>query len=538
MLPKKLTRQAVCLPDYPVVETKYGKLRGMEVESAFIFRGVRYAKAERFRMPQEPDCWEGIQNATSFGPCCRELSTLQPDDAFTVPHFWFPQDEDCQFLNIWTQSIDKNAKRPVMVWIHGGGMHHGSGVEIYNYDGEELSRFADVVVVSLNHRLNVLGYCDLSSLGDEYRYSGNLGAADLVAALKWVKENIAAFGGDPDNVTIFGQSGGGMKVLGLTQTPAADGLFHRAIMQSGVNDTAQERYPDEAAQITSLIMSALGLGPKDVKQLETVPFHTLALAVGKAGDEYKRRFNKRMGWSLVTDRDYYMGHPSNYGFRQENLHIPMIAGTVLGEFCSNTIDPRKHIFGPKNKWSEETLTMRLEERFGKDAAKMRALFEAAYPDHSAADVLFMDFARRIGHLNLMKMRSMCEGAAPAYNYILSLDLPADGGSTAWHNADEAFCFHNARFVESTYIPGVTDRVEDLMAGAWASFAAKGDPNHDGMPQWQPVVGGKSATMVFDKDCGMRFGYDDELCALGVKMPDPGFNKGPKMGVGGSPRVKI
>ncbi len=537
MLPQKLTKQAVCLPDYPVVETKQGRLRGIEVESAFSFRGIRYAKAKRFHMPEEPDSWEGIKNATAYGPCCREISTLIPQDAFTVPHFWYPQDEDCQYLNIWTQTLDKNAACPVMVWIHGGGMHHGSGYEIYSYDGEELSRFANVVTVTLNHRLNVLGYCDLSAWGDEYKYSGNLGAADLVAALKWIHENIAAFGGDPNNVTIMGQSGGGMKVLGLTQTPAADGLFHRAIMQSGVSDKAAERYPDEAEEITKLIMAAAGVGG-DAKQLEALPFHTLALAVGKAEAEFKRRHNKRMAWSLVTDRDYYMGHPGNFGFRKENYHIPMIAGTVLGEFTSNTIDPRKHLFGPKNKWSEETLSMRLRERFGEDADAMRSLFEAAYPDHNPADVLFMDFARRAGHLKLMEMRSLCQGAAPAYNYVFSLDMPADGGSTAWHNAEESFMFHNASFVESAYIPGVTEQLEDAMAGAWAAFAAGGDPNHPGLPTWAPVVDGKPATMVFDRKCEMKYGYDDALYELGLKMPDAGFNDGPKVGRGGSPRVKI
>ena len=540
MLPKKLTRQVICDPDYPVVETKHGKLRGMEVEGAFVFRGVRYAKARRFHEPAETDAWDGIKNAVEYGPCCRELSTLTPQDAFTVPHFWYPQDEDCLNLNIWTQTIERSAKRPVMVWIHGGGFHHGSGYEIYSYDGEELSAYTGAVTVAVNHRLNVLGYCDLSGFGDQYRYSGNLGTMDLVAALKWIQKNIEAFGGDPENVLIFGQSGGAGKVLGLLQTPEADGLYHRASMQSGVGADPRERFHDEGDAVTRMILTNLGIDPgrpEETAEIETVPFHRLALACNQTAAQYQEKYGKRMQWMPISDGDYYAGHPGRRGFRQETLDIPVIIGTVMAEFNSNTIDPLKHGAGMKRNWSEEYLQARLAERFGEDAGRMRTLFKEAWPEKCEADVLFMDFERRLDHMALARLRAGTEGAAEVYTYLLSLDLPADGGSTAWHNAEEPFVFHNCRYVESTFIPGITDRLEDMMSMAWYRFAVSGNPNHEGMPTWEPLAD-NDATMVFDAACGTRYGFDNELLKLGSLQKGTGFNKGPKSGIGGSPRVRI
>ena len=230
---KKLKNKAISNPDYPVVNTKYGKLRGTWRDDCFVFKGIEYAKAKRFHLPTEPDKWEGIKDAVAYGPVPDEISTRIPGDSFTEPHFWYPQSEFCQNLNIWTPSIEKNEKLPVMVWIHGGGQEHGSAIEIIAYDGEELATWGKVVVVSVNHRLNALGYLDLYEYGKEYEESGYVGMMDLVASLKWVKENISEFGGDPDNVMLFGQSGGGFKIIELMQMPAADGLYHKVSIHSG-----------------------------------------------------------------------------------------------------------------------------------------------------------------------------------------------------------------------------------------------------------------------------------------------------------------
>ena len=230
MFPKKLHRAVICNHDEPIVQTIAGKHRGLIVEETYIFRGIKYADANRFEMPRPVQPWEGVKEAIIFGPVCTEIQTGIAHDAYYVPHFYYPQDENCQYLNIWTQSVEPQAKKPVMLWIHGGGFSSGSSVELYAYDGEDLSKHGDVVVVSLNHRLNVLGFLDMSAYGDKYKYSANVGMADIVAALQWIRDNIAVFGGDPDNVTIMGQSGGGGKVAALLQIPSADGLYHRAVI--------------------------------------------------------------------------------------------------------------------------------------------------------------------------------------------------------------------------------------------------------------------------------------------------------------------
>lgn len=228
----------VCEEDYPVVQTTEGKLRGYVDGDVFCFRGVDYAWAERFQMPEPPKSWEGIQDALDYGYGCPEMSYSlkgkSPKGQFMVPQRFWSISEHCQNLNIWTPSIDPEAKKPVMVWFHGGGFFGGCSTQLYSYEGWGMSHNYDVVIVTVNHRLNMLGFLDLSELGEEYRNSGNLGMADLVEALRWVKRNITAFGGDPDNVTIYGQSGGGGKVSTLMQMPSADGLYHRAIIQSGV----------------------------------------------------------------------------------------------------------------------------------------------------------------------------------------------------------------------------------------------------------------------------------------------------------------
>ncbi|MCF0135618.1 MAG: carboxylesterase family protein, partial [Lachnospiraceae bacterium] len=310
MYMKKLTSQVVCTYNDPVADTKYGRLRGLKIDSTYIFRGIKYADARRFHDPVEPESWEGIREAYQFGHVCCELNTPVPHDQFNVPHFFYPQNENCQYLNVWTQHLDKEAKRPVMVWIHGGGWFSGSSVELHSYDGENLSAHDDVVVVSMNHRLNVLGYLDLSPFGEEYKNSANVGLADLVMALKWVHENIENFGGDPGNVTIFGQSGGGGKVVALTQTPAADDYFQKAIIQSG-GPTGSGKENVAAARKSSrrcaeLILHYLNIGPENVKDIETVDWYDLAQATMNATWVMQNKEGLRVNWGPHPDGEYYL----------------------------------------------------------------------------------------------------------------------------------------------------------------------------------------------------------------------------------------
>src|SRR5579863_5934994 len=228
----------------PVVQVRAGKLRGFRDGRTLTFLGVPYAQAERFGMPQPVTAWDDIKGAQSFGPVCPipQAANVGQDD-FVFPHRYWVENENCQVLNIWTQSLTPPVKKPVMVWMHGGGFTNGSAMESYAYDGKSLSEFGDVVVVSVNHRLNIIGTLDLSAYGASYANSRNTGMADLVAALQWVHDNIETFGGDPGNVTIFGQSGGGGKVTRLMHMPAAQGLFHKVICESGSNVNYRDTNP-------------------------------------------------------------------------------------------------------------------------------------------------------------------------------------------------------------------------------------------------------------------------------------------------------
>lgn len=535
MYPKKLQKMAVSTPDFPVVQTKYGKVRGTLTDDVFIFRGIDYAKARRFHLPEEPDCWEGTKPAVAYGPVPDELSTRIPADAFTVPHYWYPQSEHCQNLNIWTPCIEADKKLPVMVWIHGGGQEHGSAVEIMAYDGEELAKWGDVVVVSVNHRLNALGYLDLSAYGEEYRYSGYAGMMDLVQSLRWIQDNIEGFGGDSDNVMLFGQSGGGFKILQLMQMPAADGLYHKVAIHSG---TGRDTFftPKKSQQTGKDIAEYLGLTKENIGDIERLTFYKLAKAVNHAYDLFREREGERLQWTPPVDYNLYFGNPQMEGilFREESRHIPMLAGSVLGEF--NTSAGQNSEDGDINTWSRELIWNKLREQYGELAEPIVEAFQNAYPDKSEAHALYVDVFMRRPHLNLCRLRTE-QACGPTYNWMLSLPMPCYGGTAPWHNADEAYVFHHAEYFESQYIPDVSERLQDQMAGAWVAFARTGNPNHEGIPVWQPAGRGLIPTIIFDRHTEVRMNYDERLVELVAQSGTLGpGGKGPVRTYGGGPRA--
>ena len=511
MFIKKLTKQVICNLDEPVVSTPKGKLRGVQVGDGFIFRGVKYADAARFEMPKPVQPWEGVKDAIMYGYACPEISTSVPGDGYTVPHLFCPQHEDCQYLNIWTQSIDKTARKPVMVWLHGGGYSTGSGVEHYAYDGEELSAYGDVVVITLNHRLNVLGHLDLSAYGEEYKHSANLGIIDIVAALEWVKENIDCFGGDPDNVTIFGQSGGGGKVLTLMQMPAADGLYHRAVVQSGVFAPGEASAMRKLSQrLAALVLEELGT---DAEGAKTVPYTVLAAAASRADVRLNEKTGMNFMWNPVPDGEYYVGYPTHVGFRKESLHIPLMLGTVFAEFTSNYSMPVGDC--RKNEWSDETAEGYINERFGEYAPGMIEGFKGAYPGRRLADLIYIDTFVRRGTAEMAKLRAKQGGNA--WCYLFDLETPFKNGTLAWHNSEIPYVFHNAEYIEASFIPGVSEPLQDMMAGAWVSFARNGDPNHQGIPVWDKAAADSCPTMIFDCKSYAAVDHDAALLEAAPKV---------------------
>ena len=496
----------------PAVQTKAGKLRGYFYDGIYIFKGIPYAQAKRFQMPKEVTPWEGIKDATSYGYVCPLMQQDNPNAELMVPHRYWPMDEKCQNLNIWTKTLDKDAKKPVLVWLHGGGYTAGSSIEQVAYDGFNMSNYGDVVVVSVNHRLNILGYMDLSPFGEKYKNSANAGHADLIASLKWVHENIAQFGGDPENVTLFGQSGGGMKITGLMQMPDADGLFHKGIIMSGVDDGRLMLEPHgDGRMIVTAMLEELGLTENDMEALETLPYDELVKVYRKVYPAVM----KRGGYvgCVPLKNDYYYGEPLIYGFVEHAKTIPLIVGSVFGEFTFKLANFNKYELSDKQE--KEMLS----KCFGEHTQELMDLFAKAYPEKKAVDLLSLDRTFRIPSKELAKL--LAEGGkASAFLYNFTLEFPIAHGKAAWHCSDIPFVFHNTDKVEICNIDGVSDELEEKIFQAVIHFAYTGNPNHPGLPEWPSVKPKDEPTMIFDRDCKVLHNYDDELMNLYDKACGP------------------
>lgn len=500
-------------PETAVVETTQGKIRGYVYDNISIFKGIPYARAERFHAPKPVEPWEGVLDTTSYGYVCPLLDLPKPNGELLVPHRYWLMDENCQNLNVWTPACD-DGKRPVMVWLHGGGFESGSAIEHVAYEGENMCRIGQVVVVSVNHRLNVLGYCDLSDFGEEYANSGNAGTDDIIAALRWIHDNIARFGGDPENVILFGQSGGGVKITTLLQTPAADGLYAKGINMSGVAGSMLADSKGSGAELVRAMMKELGIDR--VKELETVSYDRLALAYKKVKHELEKE-GKYVGCTPHPNT-FYKGAPDENDFRPETAHIPLMIGTVYGEFTS---------FAPaaydKHKMTEEEGIRAVKQVLGEEAAALLLpLYREAYPERNPVDILALDFLFRLPAQQYIRKRSALNNCT--YAYFFNYDLPVDGGRTPWHCADIPYIFHNTELVPVTQETGVTEKLEKQIFESVMAFARTGNPNHKEVPEWPASTPDVEYTMFFDKNTRVRCNHDVKLIPLLEKYMRPVFEK--------------
>ena len=323
-----------------LVNTTYGTLCGYIEDGVYTFKGIQYAKAERFMPPQDPDSWEGVQTALYYGHQCYQSPRMTwEDDCEAFLYQWDDgtQSDDCLYLNVWTNGINDGRKRPVMVWLHGGGFAMGASSELPFYDGANLAR-KDVVLVSINHRLNLLGYMDLSDFGEKYKYSGVAGIMDMVKALEWVNKNIAAFGGDPDNVTIFGQSGGGGKVNILMGTPSAKGLFNKGIIESG--SMLNLMAPETSREMARATVKNLGLDEKTIDKIQTLPYSDLLAASTDAileknpGNFFYRMYGSGMWFSPVLDGEVIPYPLTDPRVAEISKGLPTIIGCNSSEYSS------------------------------------------------------------------------------------------------------------------------------------------------------------------------------------------------------------
>ncbi|MFV0254547.1 MAG: carboxylesterase/lipase family protein [Erysipelotrichaceae bacterium] len=482
------------------VKTTEGDVKGYFYGKTHIFKGIPYAQAERFQMPKQPDIRSEVLDATSYGMVCPLLYPEKPNGEMLVPHMYWPQSEHCQSLNIWSPSIDHEAKKPVLVWLHGGGFFAGSSIEQIAYDGENLSEFGDVVVVSLNHRLNILGFMDLSSFGAKYKNSANVGLADIVEALRWLKRNIKNFGGDPDNITLFGQSGGGMKVSAMMQIAEAAELFHKGIIMSGVAGDFMPAYQNSDGRVfVEALMKELNL--KSVEQLESIPYPIMAAAYLKLAPVYMQK-GEYVGNNPRID-DYYLGEPQMTSFSEKAKTTPLMIGTVFGEFSFAPIKYNKY------QLTEPEMLNILKEKFKDGTDLIVAEFKKAYPDKKIVDVLHLDTLFRPLTKEYIKAR-VANNSAPTYSYQFTLDFACQFGKPAWHCADIPFVFHNVDKVPVANITGVSEKLQDQIAQAIIEFAYKGNPNHQDLPEWKSCQKDDEVTMIFDENCEVKHNFDELL----------------------------
>jgi para-nitrobenzyl esterase len=503
-------------PASAIVETSAGKVRGFVRNGIFTFKGIPYgastAGEARFQPPAPPAPWTEVRATMSYGPVCPQpvRSGWQSDRAAFL-YDWddgFPG-EDCLRLNVWTPATAERGKRPVMVWLHGGGYEAGSSQELPSYDGENLSRRGDVVVVSINHRLNVFGYLNMAAVGGEkYARSINVGMLDIVAALQWVRDNVARFGGDPANVTVFGQSGGGGKVNTLMAMPSAQGLFHKAIVQSGslLRLASAEASTAQAAEVLKEL-EAQGVGKDQLTQLPAARLVEIATVAKNRLISTRPRAptHERLGWQPWVDGKVVVSHPFDPQAPALAAKVPMLIGTTMHEFSPAAMMPDPRSLG------EEWLTTEVAKNYGDAAGKIVAAFKRGHPGALPFELAAVISATTIFRMSAVRQAQLQSANAPAYLYWFAWKTPVlDGIPLAYHCVDLAFAFDNIdRCANST---GGTPEARDLAAKisqAWIQFARTGNPNHAGLPRWPTVSAQTLPTMIFDTHCEVKNDPDAE-----------------------------
>jgi len=471
-----------------IVETTEGRYRGRIADGVHVFKGMRYgastAGSGRFRPPRPAERFAGVRDALDYGDQSPQVRTVLADPG--------PMSEDCLRINVWTPQPGDGRRRPVLLWFHGGGFEAGSGSAPI-YDGTRMARRGDVVVCTINHRLNVFGFCDLSAhLGEDFRQSGNVGYLDLVAAMKWVRANIAAFGGDPANVMIYGQSGGGRKVSICYAGQDAAGLFAKGVVQSGSHLLVQT--PEQAEALTAALLKALDIGPKNASALLDAPHERLTAAqravVAKAGYRFEP----------VIDGVTFTAHPWVPSAPARTAQVPLMLGTTRTEL-SNQLGRDPSVYALDEAGLKSRLRPFLPPA---DVDEAVAVFREANPAASPTELFFLITSWRAYILNATLMaeaRDALNGPRnPTWVYQLTWRSPAEGGRRiSQHTLDLPFMFDNV--ARAPHLTGPesaeTHAMTEAMAGAWLAFARNGDPNHAGLPRWPTYDRAQRRTMLFE-----------------------------------------
>jgi para-nitrobenzyl esterase len=507
----------------PEVATAYGRIRGSSANGVNAFKGIPYgastAGANRFMPPKPPEPWTGVRETVAYAGRSPQApgSPQRPE----LANVWGPVDtlpvgEDCLTLHVWTPGLD-NAKRPIMVWLHGGAFSYGSANSL-RYDGTRLTKRNDVVLVAVNHRLNIFGHLDLSGVGgDRFASSGNAGVLDLVAALQWVRDHAERFGGDPGNVTIFGQSGGGGKVSALLAMPAAKGLFHKAIVQSGASVRFAEK--ERTAALADAVLKHLGLGANQLDALQALPIAKLQEAIGPAQKTLpKPRYPllDRYNFGPVIDGKVLPAQPYDPAATALSDDIPLMIGGTRTE-SSIFMAPDDAVWN--RTVTEEDLAKRIKALAGDRADALLAYDKQHYPDASPTDRLFYLTTGSNFEVRSMMLgeRKAARGKAPVWMYRFDWETPAyDGRLRSPHSMEVPFVFDTLSVIGDKHQKPGAQALADKVSKTWATFARKGDPASDALPAWPTYSAERRNTMLFDDTCQVVVDPDGEARQLWTK----------------------
>ena len=495
-----------------VATTTHGKIRGYILRGIHTFLGIPYGAdtggENRFMPPQKPKPWTDIKPTVWWGNTAPQIMDKRYADQYSsfVDHWNYDDvSEDCLRVNVWTPALD-NKKRPVIVWLHGGGFVNGNAIEQDGYHGENISRLGDVVYCSLNHRLGTLGFTNLAGVGgDKFAASGNVGMLDIVAALEWVKANIANFGGDANNVTIIGQSGGGAKVCTLLAMPSAKGLFHKAVALSGSSINGIPK--DYSEKLGAAVLQEAGLSANELSKLQQIPWREYIdianRAVARVADEAKKLNLMRGGFGPVGDGKYLSDQAFFSDANHFSADIPLIVSTTFNEFSPSRTD------ASIENVSLGEVKEKLKPRFGDKSGDITDAYAKVFPNKKPIEIWSMIISNRKNAIATADAKT--KQRAPVYVSWFGWQPPLfDGRMRAFHCDDICFWFYNTDLMLTHTGGGARPRrLSEKMAKTFLNFVRTGNPNGGGLPTWTPYSKEKGETMILDDVCVLKNDPDRE-----------------------------
>ncbi|ADF53789.1 MAG: carboxylesterase/lipase family protein [Zunongwangia sp.] len=499
--------------DIAVAPTAYGKVKGFVLRGINVFRGIPYGAdtsgKNRFMPPQPPEPWEDVRPAVFYGNSApQDIYDRSPESYSAFVDHWNYDvlSEDCLRLNIWTPKLD-SAKRPVLVWLHGGGFSRGNGIEQDGYDGENIAREGDIVYCSINHRLGPLGFTNLAGIDGKFKDSGNVGMLDIVAALRWVNENISAFGGDPENVTIMGQSGGGAKVCNIASMPMARGLVHKGVALSGsATHGLDVGYTEKLGQY---ILKEAGLENNNIEKLQNMPWKEYLNLAYKAANQLELEEGDlglvRGGFGPIAN-DISIPKGEYFSANADQPDIPLLFCSTFHEWNPNRDNPELENI------SLEGIVEKLRDRYGDHTQEVVRAFSKNFPEARPIEIWALIVSNRQSGIEAANAKLKQE--SPVYLAWFGWESPLfDGRHRAFHCIDISFWLLNTDLMITHTGGGAIPRqLSQKMSKSLLSFMRTGDPNCDALPLWPRYTAKDVETMILNNKCSVSNNSDQQARA--------------------------